>query len=140
MKPETITLVQESFQKVLPIADQAMVIFYDKLFEIDPELKKLFPQDPEAMGSQRNKLRDMLASAVAGLSNLDKLVPILKGLGERHVSYKVEVKDYDSVGAALIATLEAGLGDAFTSEVKDAWVEAYTTMASVMTESQVQAA
>jgi len=132
MHEKTISLVQESFKKVIPIADQAMVIFYDKLFEINPDAKKLFPADSTTMDNQRNKLRDMLVAAVNGLSNLDHLVPVLKNLGKRHVNYGVKDAHYDDVGAALLGTLEAGLGDDFTPEVKGAWTEVYGVLASTM--------
>lgn len=135
MEQKTVYLVQESFKKVLPIADTAVEIFYDKLFIIDPNLKQLFPKNEQLMHAQRNKLRDMLASAVNGLSNLDALVPILQGLGRRHIDYKVEKAHYDSVGLALLQALETGLGDEFTPEIKDAWAEVYGVMASVMTEA-----
>lgn len=132
MDQKTISLVQDSFQHVIPIADQAMVIFYDKLFEINPEAKSLFPVDTADMGSQRNKLRDMLVAAVNGLSNLEALVPILQGLGKRHVGYGVKDAHYNDVGAALLGTLEAGLGDSFTPEVKQAWTDVYGVMAKTM--------
>ncbi len=132
MKENTIQLVQDSFKKVIPIADQAVVIFYDKLFEINPSAKALFPVDPEVMSGQRNKLRDMLVGAVNGLSKLDQLVPVLQNLGKRHVGYGVEAAHYDDVGAALIGALEAGLGDDFTSEIREAWVEVYGVMATTM--------
>jgi hemoglobin-like flavoprotein len=74
----------------------------------------------------------MLGAAVAGLSNLDALIPVLKDLGKRHVAYKVEASHYNTVGAALLGTLETGLGDDFTTEVKNAWAEVYGTMADVM--------
>src|SRR5690606_5879240 len=135
MEQKTVYLVQESFKKVLPIADTAVEIFYDKLFIIDPSLKQLFPKNEQLMHAQRNKLRDMLASAVNGLSNLDALVPILQGLGRRHIDYKVEKAHYDSVGLALLQALETGLGDEFTPEIKDAWAEVYGVMASVMAEA-----
>lgn len=135
MNPATVSLVQSSFQKVLPIADQAMVIFYDKLFEINPSLQSLFPSNKEKMGNQRNKLRNMLAAAVAGLSNINKLVPILQNLGKRHATYGVEATHYNDVGAALLSTLEVGLGDDFTPEVKQAWVDVYGVMANTMIEA-----
>lgn len=135
MEQKTVYLVQESFKKVLPIADTAVEIFYDKLFLIDPNLKQLFPKNEQLMHAQRNKLRDMLASAVNGLNNLEALIPILQGLGRRHVDYNVEKSHYDTVGLALLQALEVGLGDEFTPEVKDAWAEVYGVMASVMTEA-----
>ena len=87
------------------------------------------------MVEQGNKLMTMLAAAVAGLSNLDALIPVLKGLGQRHVEYKVEPSHYDTVGAALLGTLEVGLGDEFTPEVKTAWADVYSVMSSVMIEA-----
>lgn len=135
MEVKTVTLVQESFEKVKPIAPQAAEIFYNKLFELDPSLKPLFPSNEEAMKSQGNKLMTMLAAAVAGLSNLEALVPVLQNLGKKHVEYKVEASHYDTVGAALLATLEAGLGADFTAEVKEAWTSVYGTMSTVMIEA-----
>ena len=132
MEQKTIDLVQGSFEKVKPIADTAAKIFYTKLFELDPALKPLFPNSEEGMSAQGNKLMSMLASAVAGLNNLDMLVPVLENLGKRHVEYKVEPSHYDTVGAALLGTLEAGLGDDFTPDVKEAWTTVYGTMSSVM--------
>lgn len=136
MDQQTITLVQESFKKVKPIAATAADIFYNKLFELDPSLKALFPINKEgAMEIQGNKLMGMLGSAVAGLNNLNVLIPILKNLGKRHVDYKVEQSHYVTVGNALLLTLEAGLGDDFTPEVKEAWTNIYGTMSSVMIEA-----
>ncbi len=132
MEQTTIDLVQKSFEKVKPIAPTAAKIFYSKLFELDPSLEALFPSGDEAMASQGNKLMSMLASAVAGLNDLDMLVPVLESLGKRHVEYKVEPSHYATVGAALLGTLETGLGDDFTLEVKEAWTQVYGTMSSVM--------
>jgi hemoglobin-like flavoprotein len=135
MEQKTITLVQESFEKVKPIADTAAKIFYTKLFELDPALKPLFPSTDEAMAMQGNKLMTMLGSAVAGLTNLEMLVPVLQSLGKRHVEYRVLPSHYATVGAALLGTLEAGLGEAFTPDVKQAWTDVYGTMSSVMIEA-----
>ncbi|TGV01457.1 globin family protein [Flavivirga rizhaonensis] len=135
MESTTITLVQESFEKVKPIAPTAAKIFYEKLFDLDPQLKPLFPSDEDAMKIQGNKLMSMLGTAVAGLSNLDALIPILKDLGKRHTEYKVEAFHYTTVGEALLGTLEVGLGDDFTPEVKDAWTSVYGTMSKVMIEA-----
>lgn len=135
MEAKTVTLVQESFEKVKPIAPQAAEIFYTKLFELDPKLKPLFPNSEDAMKTQGNKLMSMLAAAVAGLNNLEALVPILQDLGKRHVDYNVEASHYHTVGAALLGTLEVGLGDAFTPEVKTAWADVYGVMSNVMIEA-----
>jgi len=132
MEQKTITLVQDSFAKVKPIASTAAEIFYSKLFELDPKLKSLFPNSETDMKEQGNKLMTMLGAAVAGLNNLPALIPVLEGLGKRHIDYKVEASHYDTVGTALLGTLQTGLGEEFTSEVKEAWTSVYTTMAKVM--------
>lgn len=133
MDSQTITLVQDSFAKVRPIAATAADIFYTKLFELDPALKPLFPAgNEEAMKTQGNKLMTMLGAAVVGLNDLEKLVPVLEDLGKRHVDYEVKAEHYDTVGAALIQTLAAGLGEDFTPEVQKAWTDTYGVMAGVM--------
>lgn len=129
MTNEEIALVKDSWAKVVPISDQAASLFYGKLFEIDPDLKALFPEEMEEQGK---KLMKMINTAVNGLDRLDEIVPAVEALGERHVGYGVKDKDYDTVGEALIWTLGAGLGEAFTDEVKDAWVDVYTVLATTM--------
>jgi hemoglobin-like flavoprotein len=136
MTPEKIALVQNSFRQVAPIADAAADIFYDRLFEIAPETRSLFPAD---MSDQKKKLMQMLGVAVNGLTNLDAILPAVQDLGRRHEGYSVTDAHYDSVGAALLFTLEKGLGEAFTPEVKDAWTETYVTLAGVMKDAQQQA-
>lgn len=122
MTPETINLVQESFRKVAPIADQAADIFYARLFEIAPGLRRMFPDD---MTGQKRKLMSTLAFAVNSLRDLDTLLPALKDLGIRHIGYGVEDEQCDTVGAALLYALEKGLGDAWSQELHDAWAEVY---------------
>ncbi|UXP31863.1 globin domain-containing protein [Reichenbachiella agarivorans] len=122
-------LVQESFALVAPIADKAAEIFYTKLFELDPELRPLFKGD---ITEQGKKLMAMLAAAVKGLDRLDTLVPVVQDLGRRHVGYGVKDEHYDTVAAALLYTLETGLGERWNNELKDAWVTVYTVLSSTM--------
>lgn len=122
-------LVQDSFAKVEPIADDAAAIFYSKLFTYDPSLKALFKSD---MRDQGKKLMAALKLAVKSLDDLDALIPVLENLAVKHVDYGVSVDDYTPVGNALINTLAEGLGDAFTPECKKAWIEVYKTIALVM--------
>ncbi len=132
MTNSEILLVQDSFQKVVPIADKAAEIFYGKLFEKDPSLKPLFKGD---MKEQGEKLMSMIATAVNGLNNLDAIVPAVQDLGKKHRGYHVPKESYDTVGAALIETLEVGLGDDFTIEVKNAWIKVYRVLSSTMIEA-----
>jgi len=129
MTPKQISLVQETWQKVKPIAPQAAEIFYQTLFEMDPALKPLFKNN---MTEQGNKLMTMLDTAVKLLNSPEKLIPAVQKLGERHVDYGVTTQHYDTVGAALLKTLEVGLGDAFTVTVKRAWTAVYKVLSSTM--------
>ena len=124
-----IKLVQDSFAKVVPIADHAAVIFYDRLFEVAPTVKAMFPAD---MTEQRKKLMGTLAVVVNGLSNLNAVLPAASALAKRHVNYGAKPEHYPVVGGVLLWTLEKGLGDAWTSEVADAWTAAYGTLSSYM--------
>ena len=124
-----ITLVQTSFAKVEPIAEQAADIFYTKLFEYDPKLKPLFKSDIKAQG---RKLMATLKVATAGLNDLDTLVPVLHQLAERHVNYGVKAADFTPVGNALLYALEQGLGNQFTTEVRQAWVDVFRLIATTM--------
>jgi methyl-accepting chemotaxis protein len=126
-----IELVQASFEKVAPIAEAAAEMFYSRLFQLDPTIKDLFKGD---MKEQGGRLMAMIATAVAGLNDLDKLVPSVKMLGQRHTGYGVVDKHYDTVGEALLWTLEQGLGADFTPDVKEAWTAIYTLLAEVMME------
>lgn len=135
MTPEMIEHVQNSWEKVKPISETAATLFYGRLFELDPSLEKLFSGDMEEQGK---KLMTMLGTAVAGLRNLEAIVPAVEALGKRHVSYGVEAAHYDTVGAALIWTLSQGLGEDFTDEVEAAWAETYNTLATTMKAAAAQ--
>ena len=137
MTPVQVALVQESWKQVAPISDAAAGLFYGKLFELDPSLSKLFKGD---MTEQGRKLMTMIGGAVAGLSSLDQLVPTVQALGRRHAGYGVRDADYDTVATALVWTLGEGLGDAFTPEVKAAWIETYGLLASTMKDAARMAA
>jgi hemoglobin-like flavoprotein len=137
MTPEQKMLVQSSFAKVAPIAEAAAELFYGRLFELDPSLRPLFKGDIKEQG---RKLMAMIRAAVAGLDNLSGLVPVVQDLGRRHLAYGVKDKHYDTVGAALLWTLEKGLGDSFTPPVKDAWTVVYGVLATTMKDAAAQAA
>jgi hemoglobin-like flavoprotein len=129
MTPDQINLVQSSFTKVVPIADVAAELFYARLFEIAPEVKRLFHGD---MREQGRKLMTTLGVVVSGLKNLEAILPAAKALAVKHVGYGVAAADYAPVGEALIWTLEKGLGEGFTPAIKDAWIGAYGALSGVM--------
>ena len=129
MTPEQIKLVQQSFAKVAPISDQAAAMFYDRLFEIAPAVKGMFPSD---MREQQRKLMATLAIVVNGLSSLEMILPAASSLATRHVAYGAKAEHYPVVGEALLWTLEKGLGSAWTPDVADAWRAAYVSLSEFM--------
>jgi hemoglobin-like flavoprotein len=129
MTPQQIELVKSSWTQVVPIQETAAGLFYGKLFELDPALKPLFKGDIKVQG---HKLMTMLNTAVRGLDHLDALVPAVKDLGRRHLHYGVKAEHYGTVAVALLWTLEQGLGEGFTPEVREAWTEVYTVLATTM--------
>jgi hemoglobin-like flavoprotein len=127
--PEQILLVQASFADILPIADSAAVLFYGRLFELDPSLRPLFRGE---MPEQGHKLMTMIRAVVNGLHRLDQLIPIVQNLGRRHAAYGVTGEHYDIVAEALLWTLRQGLGARWTPNVEAAWMAAYTLLADTM--------
>jgi len=129
MTPQQIDLVQQTFADVKPIATTAAELFYSRLFTLEPSLRPMFKSDIRQQGQM---LMSMIGAAVNGLKNLDALVPVVRSLGARHASYGVRDEHYAIVGGALLWTLEQGLGDKFTPDVRNAWAAAYGLLADVM--------
>jgi hemoglobin-like flavoprotein len=130
MTPFQKKLIRATWAEVLPLGDQATVLFYRRLFEIDPSTRALF-RDTD-MIQQRKKLLHVLGVAVSSLDNLGALTKTVEDLGRRHAGYGIKDSHYDSVGEALLWTLEQGLGRAWTPDVALAWTEIYTLLAGVM--------
>jgi nitric oxide dioxygenase len=133
MTPEQVTLVQDSFRAVVPIKEQAAALFYGRLFEIAPEVKPLFAKTD--IVEQGAKLMATLAFVVGGLKRPEEVIGPAQALAKRHVGYGVEAAHYAAVGAALLWTLEQGLGAGFTPPVKEAWTAAYVLLSGVMIEA-----
>ena len=129
MNSSEIFLVKSSFQKVAPIAEQAAALFYARLFELDPSLRDMFHGDRAEQG---RKLMTMIGLAVNGLDRLEALAPAVRHLGMRHAVYRVRESHYDNVGAALLWTLEKGLGADFTADTRAAWNRVYWLLAETM--------
>ena len=132
MQAHQVQLVRESFALVQPIATHAAALFYSHLFEADPSLRTLFRGD---MVHQGDRLMTMIGSAVGLLEKPAQLMPVLRSLGARHGNYGVVDAHYATVGGALLLTLEQGLGDAFTPEVREAWTAMYGIVSSTMIEA-----
>jgi hemoglobin-like flavoprotein len=132
MTPKQTEIVRISFERLAPLAAATGATFYDRLFKLDPTLRALFKQN---LAEQSKKLMQMVGVAVALLDRPDALVPSLEALGRRHAIYGVTPHHYRTVGEALIWTLEQGLGEHFTPEVREAWIAVYELISSAMQRS-----
>jgi hemoglobin-like flavoprotein len=130
MIPERRQLVIDSWKSLSPSSTLVGTIFYRRLFEIDPTLQPLFART--SMDEQIRKLTTMLDLIVQWLDIPERLVPALKQLGERHATYGVTDEHYAKVSTALLGTLEEGLGDRFTPDMRSAWTEALVLISSLM--------
>lgn len=136
MTKEQIQLVQQSWSKVLPIAKEAGLLFYEKLFAAAPGVRHLFKPD---INEQAKKLVVMLGYIVSRLPQMDELLPEVQRLGEKHAAYGAEPAHYEAVGQCLVATLKEGLQEEWTPEVQNAWITAYNTLKNVMIVAQTSA-
>lgn len=135
MNTQEIQTLQQSFRLVEPIAETAASLFYGRLFELDPALRPLFKSDLKAQGE---KLMSSLKLVVTGLNNPERIIPAVRSLGQRHAGYGVQPEHYNTVGAALLWTLEKGLGTAYTPEVEAAWVSAFGLLSGLMQEAAAE--
>ena len=136
MTPEQVDAVRRSWRQLGPRADGVARLFYGRLFAVNPSLRRMFSGDMEAQG---RKLMATLSLVVDGLDRLPELLPSVRALARRHAAYGVLDEHYAAVGAALLWTLEQGLGESFTPSVRQAWAKAYDVLSSVMREAGARA-
>lgn len=125
----------KSSWRILRVMNPAIVgeAFYTKLFTDYPELKRMFPKD---MTEQYIKLMDMLSSMVIKLNNPEGFYTEVVAMGMRHAGYGVQPHHYDVVGAALLWTLEKGLGADWNIEIREAWSRLYGKVSAIMIEAR----
>jgi len=137
LSEEQIRLVREGFSRVAEIPDQTAAVFYQRLFTKAPSVKPMFSGD---MSEQGRKLMMAIGLLVRGLDDLAKVRPVLLALGSRHTGYGVLDHHYDMVGAALIWTLQQGLGELFGEREQEAWTVLYGLVAATMREGAARTA
>jgi NAD(P)H-flavin reductase/hemoglobin-like flavoprotein len=124
-----IVSIRDTFAILTAAGEDPAGYFYGRLFACHPHLRRLFPP---AMDAQRDRLLRALTLIVEGLSSPEDLVRYLSQLGRDHRKYGIEPAMYDAVGEALIATLRAYAGPAFTPDAEAAWVQAYQAASALM--------
>ena len=129
LDPEQKHRLRKTFALVERQSHVAALVFYQRLFELNPMLRPLFKTDIEL---QAAKLMDMLSSALSLMEKPEELNETLEELGARHVGYGVKTEHYETVGDALLAMLSTVLGKDFTADTRKAWTDLYQFIASTM--------
>jgi len=122
-------LVRESFPAIREVAGPLSLLFYGRVFELDPSLRPMFRQDIVLQG---RKLMDMLTAVVDNLENLDGLEPVFRAMGQRHAGYGVLPQHYPTVERALIWALGQALESDFDPELRSAWLSVINHIGTVM--------
>jgi hemoglobin-like flavoprotein len=125
-------LVRSTFDQLMPISNDFVHLFYNRLFEIKPSVRPLFNT---RIDQQAPKLIATLAIVIKTLEDLDALIPGIEGLAKRHVEYGVQAEDYRVAGEALLWAIERMLKDQFTPDIKQAWANTYTALAEICVQS-----
>jgi nitric oxide dioxygenase len=125
-----IELIQSSYSIVKQRSDEFASSFYQILFDNYPNIRSLFSETD--MSKQRSKLIESLDLVLLNVHSPEAFTPILKDLGKRHVRYGAVLTDYPLIGDALLQALEKHLGENWTSELRQAWTQAYQTIADTM--------
>ena len=127
--PREITLIKNSFRQISPVADHAGVIFYARLFELDPSLRTTFQGD---IGAQGSNMMQSVGFIVFSLEQLDIIMPVIRQMGLRHADYHLSDEQYDVISEALLWTLHKCLRDEFTPETREAWAKVYWLLAETI--------
>ena len=128
MTEHQILLVQTSFTRLVDDIDDVARIFFEKLFELDPALRPMFPDEIQVQG--RKMFRTLLV-IVNALNDPNAILDMVKALSKRHIGYGVKEAHYGTVGEALVRTIGEALGDAASHEIDTAWLAAYTLVADI---------
>ena len=130
-----IELVKENWARIATMDMQIVGgLFYNRLFEIMPEVKPMFNRT--SIPEQSKKLLGMLSYVISKLDKLEEIIGEVRKLAIRHTTYGVKEEHYAAVGAALLWTLEQGSGDAWNASLAIAWTEVYSILSAAMMNAQ----
>jgi hemoglobin-like flavoprotein len=129
LTPEAIQAVRAGFARIAPIREEIGGLFYGKLFEMDPGLRPLFGDNLEA---QSRMLMTAIQMVIDSLDSPENVARHLSEVGRRHGAYGAQMRDFDTFGAALIWSLQQGLGPDYTPQFETGWVGAFDLIRNVM--------
>lgn len=126
LKKANRLLVQQSFALLEPALEPLMDLFFARLFQMEPSLRNLFPND---LSHHKRIFCRTLALIICEMEELAQLDTRVEELGKLYIALGLDAGAYDTLGAALVWTVEIGLGEAFTLEMRTAWSLFYGEMA-----------
>jgi hemoglobin-like flavoprotein len=124
-----IMLLRSSFSLIVPSQDTIAGLFYERLFYMAPDVRRLFPND---LAAQKRKLMALLGTCIGKVNDFGSLAPVIRELGKRHAGYGARQEHYVIVEEALIWAMSQGLGVAFGPDVRSAWAKVYRLLAAIM--------
>ena len=125
-------LLRRSWAEAIADKRSLGLLFYSKLFQLEPKTEALFKED---MDAQAKKLIATLSFIIDSLDEEDALLDAAADLAVRHVAYNVTADQYALVGQALLDTLRELLGTKFDPATEAAWAETYTGLSQHMISS-----
>jgi hemoglobin-like flavoprotein len=133
MTERQILLVKNSWSFVIVKSEEAGLLFYDRLFEIAPELQPVFKTHPK---EQALRLTNMVTNMVSRIQHLDEIIDDIRALASRHSVYGVQTVYYRVFGAALIWTIQQMMDTRWNDELEEAWIDVYSLISNAMIQTQ----
>ena len=138
LKPSTIATVKAT-APVLAVHGYAIIErFYERLFQAHPELKNLFNMRHQERGEQQRALAGAVLAYATNADNLSALTSAVGRITHKHASLNVQPEQYGVVGQHLLAAIKEVLGDAATTDIIDAWAEAYQELADIFIQAEAR--
>ena len=130
MTPEAIGAVKVSYEAVAARPRQLASRFYEELFTVDPNLRRLFPQD---LTTLQGHFEAALALVIRNLDEVRVLHGSLRELGAQHVHWGARPEDYVTAREALIGAVR-GLSSNWDARLEGQWRAAITSIIVPMLE------
>ena len=137
MTPGQKILVEDNFEKIIPIADCISTLFYIRLFELSPDIQSFFEDIQEI---REHNVIGVMSSAINVFEDFESSLAQIEEIGRRYGAYGIKNEHYDAVGTALLWSLEQGLDKEFTLESMAAWRSMYGLLSSAMRSAASEAA
>lgn len=134
MKPDTLQTLQASFLRLASDRTASSQLFYQRLFELEPDLRKLFRDD---LAAQQQKLMTALVQIMRSIDQPDAFAASVQGMAQRHLVYGARPEHFEAFGQAMLWTLETYLGDDFTADVRQAWQQTCAKVVRQMTDAML---